>query len=311
MSLNVEVLMATYNNEAYLEPMLDSLLTQTTPFSLIVSDDCSQDGTVEILQRYEPLFEGRMRLHLQSRPSGSAKANYAVLMQLSTAAHVLFADADDVWDADKVMRTVSALEKLETEHGVAVPALVFSDVRLIDGSGAAKGDSYWDYKKIRPSIAQSLGGLLVCPPMLGCATGANAALIRRSVPVPVDRVTGHDWWMMLVANVFGHVAPMHEQTMSYRLHGNNSSDQKEVKLTSYAKAPGKMAAVRHGMDMRRLQAQALIDHFGDELPATARARVERFVRTEEQTFLRRRVTLLTGGYLYSDLPRNLGMLALA
>lgn len=99
--------------------------------------------------------------------------------------------------------------------------------------------------------------------------------------------------------------------MSYRLHGSNSSDQKEVKLTAYAKAPGKMVAVRHGMDMRRLQAQALIDQFADELPTAARARVERFVRTEDQTFLRRRVTLLAGGYLYSDLPRNLGMLALA
>lgn len=312
MSPQVDVLLATYNNEAYLEPMLDSLLAQTlASFRLIVSDDCSQDTSVQILQRYQPLFEGRMELHMQPTPSGSAKGNYAVLMEMASADYVLFADADDIWDDDKVMRTVAALQEVETEHGGEVPAFVFSDVRLIDGAGGAIGDSYWDFKKIRPSIAQSLGGLLVCPPMLGCASGANAALVRCATPVPVSQVTGHDWWMILVASVFGQVSPMDGPTMNYRLHGSNSSDQKEVKLTSYAKTPGKMAAVRRGMHMRRLQARALIDHFGDELPGDARVRAETFIRTEQENFLRRRVTLVRGGYLYSDLPRNLAMLALA
>lgn len=306
---SVDILLATYNNDAYLERLLDSLLAQTFGnFRLIVSDDCSVDRTVEILHAFEPRFAGRMELHLRQIQSGSAKANFAALMEMFGADYALFADADDVWDEDKVERTVRALQRLEEARGRDVPAFVFSDVRLIDGDGLPLGDSYWQYKKIRPVVSRSLNRLLVCPPMLGCASGANAALMRRATPVPVTKVTGHDWWLILVARAFGEVGFLDEPTMSYRLHGNNSSDQKEVSLASYAKTSGKLERVRRGMALRRLQADALLDQFGPDLPHSTKASVEAFAKTGRAGFIRRRATLLTGRYLYADLPRNLAML---
>lgn len=312
MSGRVEILMATYNNDSYLEKMLQSLLAQTcSDYRLIVSDDCSQDASVDILRSYQPMFGGRMDLHVRAEPSGSAKANYAGLMRRAAADHVLFADADDVWDEDKVSRTLSALEDVEAVDGPQTPAYVFSDVRLIDRDGQAIGGSYWRFKRIDPSIVRSLSRLLVCPPMLGCASGANRALVRLATPVPITAVTGHDWWMILVAQVFGRVRSIERPTMSYRLHGANSSAQKEVSLSSYARAPGKAAAVRLGMQLRRLQAQALLDQFGAQLPKESRECVQAFVRTGNQGYLSRRATLVRGRYLYPDLPRNLAMLAVA
>lgn len=306
---SVDILLATYNNDAYLEQLLNSLLTQTfSDFRLIVSDDCSVDRSVDILQAFESRFAGRMELHLRQTQSGSAKANFGALMELSTADYALFADADDVWDQDKVGRTVEALQRLEEARGHDVPVFVFSDVRLIDGEGRPRGDSYWRYKKIRPETSRSLNSLLVCPPMLGCASGVNAALMRKARPVPVAKVTGHDWWLILVARAFGEVGFLKEPTMSYRLHGSNSSDQKEVSLASYAKTSGKLERVRRGMELRRLQAEALLDQFASELPQSTRAGVEAFVGTERAGFLRRRTTLLRGRYVYADLPRNLAML---
>jgi glycosyltransferase involved in cell wall biosynthesis len=313
-SPSVDVLLATYNNETFLEEMLQSLLAQTfTSFRLVVSDDHSQDGTLETLRKYEPLFAGRMEIFEQGRPSGSAKANFATLMNMATADLILFADADDVWDGDKIRRTVTVLEEMEALHGPDRPAYVFSDARLIDEHGQDTGDSYWKYKRIKPSIADSLNGLLVCPPMLGCTSGVNRALLRLATPVPVDQVTGHDWWMILVANVFGNVRYLSEPTMSYRLHGNNASDQKPVSLAVYASKPGrlsvKMSGVRIGMDMRRLQAQAVLDRFGDQLPQKARASLMSFIDVPRQGYFRRRATLVGGRYLYSDIPRNIAMLA--
>ena len=48
--INVEVLLATYNGEKYLGEQLDSLIAQTgVNISLLVSDDGSNDRTLEIL----------------------------------------------------------------------------------------------------------------------------------------------------------------------------------------------------------------------------------------------------------------------
>ena len=50
----VDILLATYNGEKYLEAQLDSILEQTyNNFRLIISDDCSNDNTKKILERYE------------------------------------------------------------------------------------------------------------------------------------------------------------------------------------------------------------------------------------------------------------------
>ena len=55
MSQKVIVAITTYNLKDYIRQCLDSVLSQETSFefSLIIADDCSKDGTVEILKEYK------------------------------------------------------------------------------------------------------------------------------------------------------------------------------------------------------------------------------------------------------------------
>lgn len=54
MKPKVSVLMSAYNNRDYIKAALDSILNQTfTNFELIIIDDCSTDGTREIIREYE------------------------------------------------------------------------------------------------------------------------------------------------------------------------------------------------------------------------------------------------------------------
>ena len=48
----VMVLMATYQGKQYLEQQLDSILAQTVPVKILISDDGSDDGTREMLNDY-------------------------------------------------------------------------------------------------------------------------------------------------------------------------------------------------------------------------------------------------------------------
>ena len=54
----VDILLATYNGEKYLKAQLDSILKQSyKDIRLLISDDCSTDGTREILNKYKILEE--------------------------------------------------------------------------------------------------------------------------------------------------------------------------------------------------------------------------------------------------------------
>ena len=50
----LSVCMVSYNQEQYVRDALDSILMQKTDFAyeVIISDDCSKDKTVEILNEY-------------------------------------------------------------------------------------------------------------------------------------------------------------------------------------------------------------------------------------------------------------------
>jgi hypothetical protein len=52
----VSVLLTSYNRERYIASSIESVLAQTFgDFELLITDDCSTDGTVDIARSYEPL----------------------------------------------------------------------------------------------------------------------------------------------------------------------------------------------------------------------------------------------------------------
>ena len=56
----VSVLVTTYNHEKYIAQCLDGMVSQKTdfPFEIIVRDDCSTDGTGDIIRAYTQKYPG-------------------------------------------------------------------------------------------------------------------------------------------------------------------------------------------------------------------------------------------------------------
>jgi glycosyltransferase involved in cell wall biosynthesis len=301
-------LLAAYNGGEYGPELLDSLLKQTHgDFRLLVRDDGSSDQTPAVLLDYARKFQGRMEILPAGAPTGSAKGNFSILLEASTADYVLCADIDDVWFPNKVGDTLELLARAEARHSSSVPIMVYSDLAPVNAQLEPLNESYWRFKKTDPKVGLHLSQSLVCPVVLGCASGMNRALVDMVTPVP-EAVTGHDWWAHLVALAFGAVHYSTDPTVFYRLHGNNLSTPREVKLSNYVTKKNKIGIVRRGMQRRFEQAQALIDRFGDGLRPEPRRIVENFVAIASQSFVERRISLIRGNYLYPDLPRNLAML---
>ena len=77
----ITVLMATYQGRQYLEQQLDTILAQTVPVKILISDDGSDDGTREMLDNYAGWYPEQVVLHHRTEHTGGAAGNFFWLMQ--------------------------------------------------------------------------------------------------------------------------------------------------------------------------------------------------------------------------------------
>jgi glycosyltransferase involved in cell wall biosynthesis len=107
------VLVLTYNHKDYIAKAIDSILEQKTDFSFVinVADDCSTDGTKEILLKYKGKHPDKIKLYLNGKNVGVEKNMHDALLNIKTA-YFAFLDGDDRWcDENKLQMQVDALER--------------------------------------------------------------------------------------------------------------------------------------------------------------------------------------------------------
>ena len=122
----VDILMATYNGEAFVEEQVQSIINQTyTDWRLLVHDDGSTDKTMEILHRLAEEDERVVVIEDGVQHLGVAK-NFIHLAKQSTAAYCMFCDQDDVWLPNKVEKMVHAIE----QYNQGVPQVVYTNAFL-------------------------------------------------------------------------------------------------------------------------------------------------------------------------------------
>lgn len=219
-SVGVEVLLATYNGEAFLQEQLDSLFAQEgVSVSVIARDDGSSDGTMDILQAYARRHLGRLKI-LPSDARLGPRGSFSALMGAATAQYTAFADQDDVWLPTKLSILLQRLQSLESRVGANQPCLVHCDLAVVDRELGQIAPSFWQYSDIDPH-RNAFRNLLFQNTVTGCATLFNQAMRRCAYPVPPDAVM-HDHWLSLCASAFGHIEVEPQALVLYRQHGNNS-----------------------------------------------------------------------------------------
>ena len=217
----VEVLLATYNGERYLREQIDSILTQDyADLRVLARDDGSSDGTVSILNEYAERVPSRFRIMPQGSKSGSAKGNFLLLMQETSASYVCFSDQDDVWLPDKVSKTKQAVEALESQWGREIPLLAFTDLRVVDDHLRTLHESFWAYETIEPERIERLARLLSQNVVTGSTAMLNRRLVELSLRMPSEAFM-HDQWVGLLASTMGKVGIVRTQTVLYRQHDQN------------------------------------------------------------------------------------------
>jgi hypothetical protein len=101
----VATIMATYNHAAFVGQAIETVLAQTyATWELIVVDDGSTDGTLDIVRRYQdPRIRVIARAHAGLSHLGES---YRAALESSTAPLLAILEGDDAWPPDKLARQV-------------------------------------------------------------------------------------------------------------------------------------------------------------------------------------------------------------
>ena len=219
----VTVLMATYQGKKYLEQQLDSILAQTVPVKLLISDDGSTDGTRKMLEDYAGWYPEQVTLHHRTEHADGAAGNFFWLMQEALkdekTDYILFSDQDDVWENNKVRVMLHRMKELEESIGKQCPILLYSDMEVVDEELYEISPSFAAYTHQDPDRTD-FANLLVENQITGGASMINRALLERCAKKP-EICCMHDWWMALVASCFGIIEFMPRALSKYRQHENN------------------------------------------------------------------------------------------
>lgn len=109
-NFKVSVAVTTYNMEAYVGEMLESVLMQKTtfPFEIVICDDGSEDGTRDIIAQYQKKHDN-IRLictgHIGKMP------NFIRSLQECKGKYIALCDGDDYWiDENKLQMQYDFME---------------------------------------------------------------------------------------------------------------------------------------------------------------------------------------------------------
>ena len=217
------VALCTYNGAEYLSELLDSILSQSIPASeIIIVDDYSSDGTVDILEEYIKRYP-KIKLHLQSTNSGPI-ASFEKAIQLANFPYIFLADQDDVWKSNKLESMLSIAKNFQEDQ----PLLVYSDLEVIDENGNVLFPSFWEMAALKPQIS-TFKSLLFGNSVTGCASMINAKMKEYLISIP-QGVLMHDHWIGLIAYGFGNAVVLEDKLVKYRTHGKSVTDKTHASI---------------------------------------------------------------------------------
>lgn len=223
----VSVAMATYNGATYIERQLHSIIAQSRlPDEVVISDDCSTDNTVGLVQRFIGEYNlVNWRLIVNNENIGFV-GNFRRALRNIDADIVFLCDQDDLWHEDKVRNMVGVLEQESTILGLSSS---FAIINVKDNTV----NSRWLYLKsnhglvhklVRQHMKLSLKlvDVLYSNPAPGCTSAFRRQVVEEYLTTPESKELPHDWAMVLLSAKEGEYVFLNEELTLYRLHGANT-----------------------------------------------------------------------------------------
>ena len=208
--------MAAYNGAKYIGRQLTSIVNQLGPHDeLVVVDDASTDGTVQIVNSYK---DPRIHLYINANNIGVART-FNRALHLSHGDLIFLSDQDDRWYNDKIA-------VIRENFSARCVDLIVHDAVIIKENRILYNSLF--------KFANSSAGIVknfISNTYTGCCMAFKRKILDKILPVPANKGIFHDAWIGILAEYYGYkVAFIDIPLIEFNRHDRNASILKRRKI---------------------------------------------------------------------------------
>lgn len=247
-----------YNQEEYIREAVQGALAQTySPLEIIFSDDCSVDGTFQVIQEMAAGYQGPHKLTLNHNEENQGIPRHInAVVKLAGGELIVFGAGDDISDPNRVSTITDEYLKSGRRHVAVYSALMPID----DHSNEIRSDRWRTGDTVDVvKMASHRSGIY------GCSAAYSADVFNSFGPIDPD-VIQEDMVLPFRAAIAGEILFLPMRLVKYRLHDNNVWNKRSA---YYSKAqflrrmekylPSDIGAIRQQIvDLERAQSMSFV-----------------------------------------------------
>lgn len=216
----ISIAMCTFNGQPYLEPQIESILSQTADiYEIVIVDDGSTDGTCDILGKYQDSHPDLINFHRNEENLGVTK-NFEKAISLCEGDVICISDQDDIWKEDKVEQQLNDLPG--KKH-----ALTFHDSVL--SGGTTTHPTFFDTVPFCADQITDQTDLFKFLLRKNCMRGATSMFTRDLLDwvLPIPDEWYYDYYIAVMSAILGHINPVNKNLSEFRQHSDQDLGAKE------------------------------------------------------------------------------------
>ncbi len=213
---SVGVALATHNGEKFLHAQLASIFAQSRlPDAIVIVDDASTDGTIEIIKTFMRECNVNVRLIHHHKNLGSSLSFKEAIIACDTDV-IFLCDQDDIWLHDKIETMLCLKNRFQAD-------IVFSNSMIFqDTTGRCKGTMFDSLSFTKDEIMRVVGGsalnVLLKKNVITGASMAFSSKVKQYL-TQLNASTPHDYYIGLVGAYYGLKFAVLTRSLSlYRQH---------------------------------------------------------------------------------------------
>ncbi len=181
----ISIIIPTFNRCQHLKRALDSIVQQiVSEYEIIIIDDGSTDGTIEMVEKYYPQVE----YFYQANEGVSAARNKG--LTLAKGDWIAFLDSDDEWLPGKLESQVNALKSMPNYKICHTEELWVRNGVRVNQMKKHKKSGGWIFKHCLPLCAMSPSSILIHRSVFD-----DVGYFNTTLPVCED----YDMWLRISA----------------------------------------------------------------------------------------------------------------